>query len=191
MPLSIRLAHADDAAGCLEIYRPAVLTGAISFEITVPDLTEMEARIAGTLAAHPWLVSDDAGGVTGYAYAGPHRSRGAYQWCAEVSVYVREDARRRGLASALYTAVFQCLRHQGYYNAYAGVTLPNPASVAFHESMGFIPVGVYRAIGYKFDRWHDVGWWSLRLGYGDAPPTPPIPLAACRDELAALLGGGA
>jgi len=191
VPRPIRFAGPDDAAGCLEIYGPIVVESPASFEIVVPDRDEMARRIAATTAIHPWLVwvADD-GRVDGYAYAGVHRAREAYQWSTEVSVYVRPQAHRRGIATALYGALLACLRRQGYVNAYAGITLPNPASVAFHESMGFRPVGVYRGIGYKSGRWHDVGWWSLRLAEPAGTPSPPTPFPACRDELAALLAGG-
>ena len=129
----------------------------------------------GVMRTKPWLVWEEDGRVLGYAYASGHRARAAYQWCVEVSVYVHPDARRGGIARRLYTELFERLREQGFYNAYAGITLPNPASVGFHEAMGFRPIGVYPKIGYKFGRWHDVGWWSLRLRDDDEEPAPPKP----------------
>src|SRR5204863_6212038 len=89
--------------------------------------------------------------------------RKAYQWCADVSVYVHAEARNCGVGKALYNALFEMLRRQGYMNAYAGITLPNPSSVRLHESLGFVAVGVFRRIGFKFDRWHDVAWLHLPL----------------------------
>lgn len=183
----IRLATPADAGACVEIYRPSIERSHASFEVTVPGVEDFAARMRDTLDDYPWLVStDEDGAVTGYAYAFRHRSRHAYQWNAEVSAYVDSAAHRRGVGRALYLALFDCLRTQGMVNAYAGVTLPNDPSVAFHESLGFEPVGVYRRIGFKFGEWHDVGWWALRLREDDNP-TPPRWLRSCRDEIVALL----
>jgi L-amino acid N-acyltransferase YncA len=131
-------------------------------------------------------------GVRGYAYAGAHRSRTAYQWSVDVSIYVGDGMQRRGVGRALYTALFGVLRGQGFYNAYAGATLPNPASVGLHEAVGFERVGVYREVGYKFGAWHDVIWWSLPLQPKAAQPAPPIPFAEFRHrpECAAALCAG-
>ena len=104
--------------------------------------------------------------------ASSHRTRAAYQWSVDVSVYVHERARRRGVGRALYGALFGILRQQGFYSAYAGIALPNPASVRLHESMGFQPVGVYRSVGYKLGAWRDVGWWHLALRPAIEPPAP-------------------
>ena len=144
----------------------------------MPDLAEMERRIEEQANRYPWLVFEKDRTVLGYAYASPHRARKAYQWCAEVSVYVHPEAHRCGIGRALYTALFELLRQQGYVNAYAGVTLPNPSSLGLHESLGFVPVGVYRQIGFKFDRWHDVAWLHLRLREDPQPPSDPLLAAA-------------
>jgi len=182
----IRLANPADAPACLAIYRPSVEESVASFELEPPGETEFARRIAATLETCPWLVSVENASISGYAYAGHHRQRHAYQWCAEVSAYVDTNLQGRGVGRGLYSALFECLRFQGFVNAYAGITLPNSASVAFHESMGFEPVGVYHGIGYKFGNWHDVGWWELRLGAVDNP-APPRPLKLCRAEVAALI----
>lgn len=166
--MQIRLATTDDAAAIAAIYAPFVTDSAISFEVDAPDAHEMAARIDHKLPRFPWLVAEDQGVVIGYAYAGPHRERAAYAWSVEVSVYVTETARRRGVARQLYEMLFDLLRRQGFRTAYAGITLPNPASVSFHEAMEFTPVGVYRNVGWKQGRWRDVGWWELPLG-GDGP----------------------
>jgi L-amino acid N-acyltransferase YncA len=160
---SIRLAQESDAPGVCSIYAPIVRDTVISFETVVPNDDTMVARIRDTLTERPWIVCEDEGEIQGYAYAGPHRSRSAYMWSAEVSVYVAESARRLGTARRLYGALFALLQRQGYRNAYAGITLPNDASVGLHESLGFREVGVYRGVGFKFDAWLDVGWWALRL----------------------------
>ena len=111
--------------------------------------------------------------VLGYAYASRHRDRAAYQWSIDVSVYVRADAHRRGIGRALYAALLRIVTAQGFYRAYAGITLPNASSVGLHEAMGFRPVGVYRAVGYKLGAWHDVGWWDLALAAAGPAPPPP------------------
>ena len=137
----------------------------------------MEGRIAATLELAPWLVYEDqAGRVAGYAYGSRHRDRAAYQWSVDVSVYVDEAFRRRGIGRALYTTLFPLLRLQGFHAAHAGITLPNSGSVGLHESLGFVPVGIYRGVGYKLSAWHDVGWWQLGLRDRAPDPAPPRPL---------------
>ncbi len=170
---TIRHAESADAREIAEIYRPAVETTAISFEVEAPDEREMQRRIAKTLAHAPWLVCKRDQDVVGYVYASRHHERAAYGWSVDVSAYVRDDQRRRGIARALYTSLFALLRLQGYYAAHAGITLPNAASVALHETMGFRPVGVYRAVGFKMGAWHDVGWWQLALRDRAGTPAPP------------------
>ncbi len=177
----IRMATVDDAAEIREIYAPHVLDAPTSFEQTPPTDGEVSERIRTTTTAHPWLVCERDGDVVGYAYAGRHRSREAYQWSADVSVYVRDDWQRRGVARGLYESLFAALTVQGYYNLYAGIALPNAASVGFHESMGFESVGVYRNVGYKHGEWRDVGWWSRSLRPHDADPDPPRSVADVRD----------
>lgn len=180
--MTVRLGTAADAPGVCAIYAPFVRDTWVSFEAEVPTEAEMARRIEASAPTHPWLVAEDGAAVVGYAYAGAHRGRTAYQWSAEVSVYVSEAAQRRGLARRLYGALFDVLRLQGVANAYAGIAQPNAASVAFHEALGFEPVGVYRGVGYKLGAWRDVGWWALRLGDG-AAPDPPRPLAEVADAV--------
>jgi L-amino acid N-acyltransferase YncA len=139
----------------------------------------MGRRIEATLANWPWLVCERDRQVLGYAYASRHRERSAYQWSCDVSVYVSASYRRVGIGRALYRSLFELLKLQGFRNAYAGITLPNPASVGLHESLGFKPIGVYQDVGYKLGAWHDVGWWELHLGPGVAP-TPPFDLKQIR-----------
>jgi len=153
----IRIATPADGPALAEIYRPAVVDCPISFELEPPDGEEMARRTMKVLARTPWLVCESDGHVLGYAYGGTHRERAAYQWSVEVSAYVHPDAHRRGIGRALYTSLFAALVVQGYRNAYAGITLPNDASVALHTAVGFTPIGVYRGIGYKQGAWHDVG----------------------------------
>jgi L-amino acid N-acyltransferase YncA len=161
--MEIRLAEPGDAAGILAIYEPIVRETATSFEIEPPSEEEMRRRIASTLERRPWLVCAVDGTVAGYAYATVHRERPAYRWSAETSVYVHPEHRRRGVAHGLYTALLAALRAQGFANALAGITLPNPASVGFHEACGFQRIGVFHAVGYKLGAWHDVAWQELWL----------------------------
>ncbi len=188
----IRLARPGDGEALARIYAPSVTEAATSFETEPPDAAEMERRAASVLAKTPWLVLEEAGAVVAYAYAGPHRDRAAYRWCVEVSAYVAPASRRRGAAGALYASLLALLGLQGFRNAYAGVTLPNPASVALHEAMGFSRVGVYREIGWKLGRWHDVLWLERALAPRSPDPREPLALAAIvgRPEFEAALALG-
>src|SRR5262249_34128687 len=146
----VRVATENDGLEILEIYAPFCENSCpISFEITPPNLNEMRERVRSTLAILPWLVYEHDGKERGYAYASQHKPRAAYIWSADVSVYLNPLARRQGIGTRLYSYLFEILRSQGYYNAYAGVTLPNPASVGLHKSLGFKEVGVYEKVGYK------------------------------------------
>ena len=168
---------ARDAAACTAIYAPSVTHGVTSLEEVAPDAAEFGRRIGEVTARYPWLVAELDGAVAGYAYAGPHRARAAYRWSTDVTVYVSAAHHRRGVGRALYTQLFALLVEQGYYEAGAGITLPNDASVALHESLGFRPIGVYQDIAFKFGAWRDVGWWqkTLRPHVPDTPPAEPSP----------------
>jgi L-amino acid N-acyltransferase YncA len=164
-----------DAAACAAIYTPHVEASATSFEERAPSAEEFAARIERVSATHPWLVAERAGEVIGYAYACAHRERPAYRWATDVSVYVADDQRREGVGRGLYETLFERLRRQRFHIACAGITLPNEASVALHERLGFVPVGVFRRIGWKDGAWRDVGWWQLDLAPGAAePPAEPL-----------------
>jgi phosphinothricin acetyltransferase len=178
----VRLATPDDAEACRAIYAPIVADTVISFETEPPDDAEMARRIARTLQTHPWLVAEADGVVLGYAYASPHRDRSAYRWSVDVTAYVAEAARGRGVGRALYERLIAVLRLQGFRAAFGGITLPNPASVALHEAVGFKPVGVYPHVGYKHGRWRDTGWWGLVLDPDEAEPPEPIAFAALIDS---------
>lgn len=174
--MRVRVAEPErDAARVAEIYRPAVEGNYISFEETAPKANEMAERMRKVLARMPWLVADEeSGGVVGYAYASPHRERAAYRWSVDISVYVDPAWHGRGIGRLLYDELLERLRGQGFVNAYAGVTLPNPASVALHEAIGMTLVGVYRRVGYKLGEWRDVAWFELRLAEPTAnPPAEP------------------
>lgn len=176
---TIRLATGADAAALLAIYAPYVRDTTVSFEYEVPTISEFAGRIDKVRARPlPWLLAERQGRVVGYAYAGPHRERAAYQWAVEVSVYVQAADHGTGVAGQLYAALFGLLRRQGYVNAYAGITLPNGKSEAFHRRCGFELVGTYRRVGYKFGAWRDVRWLVKELQEPPAEPAPPGPVPA-------------
>jgi phosphinothricin acetyltransferase len=133
---------------------------------------------------HAFLVAEDDGTIAGFAYAGVHRERLSYRWTCEVSVYLGAAHRGRGLGRALYETLFTLLEQQGYRMMLAGITMPNPASVALHTSLGFDEVGVYRRIGWKAGNWRDVMWLARRLGAEthepDLPPPPGPPARLAR-----------
>jgi L-amino acid N-acyltransferase YncA len=181
--------HADpelDAAACAAIYAPSVAAGVASLEERAPEPHEIADRIRSVTRTHPWLVAEIGDEVVGYAYGSRHHDRAAYRWSADVTVYIAPAHHRRGVGRALYAELFELLERQGVYEVCAGVTLPNDASVGLHVSLGFMPVGVYRDIAYKFGEWRSVGWWQLSLrprSDGQAPdePTPPTPAGRLQD----------
>jgi phosphinothricin acetyltransferase len=156
----IRPVTASDAARIAEIYAPHVTDTAISFEETPPDADEIARRIE---SAHLWLVHDDDGVVTGYAYGTPWRSRHAYRFTVEVTVYVAAEHQGRGIGRSLYEELLTQLAARGFVTAVAGITLPNEPSVEFHRSLGFTYVGTFPSVGFKFDTWYDTGWMSRLL----------------------------
>jgi phosphinothricin acetyltransferase len=169
----VRTASLADAAACAAIYAPYVTETAVSFETEPPGASEMADRIAAALDTHAWVTLEVDGRVCGYAYGGPFRSRKAYQWSCEVSVYVERGRLRTGAGRALYVALFERLGKRGFRTAVAGMTLPNDASIGLHRAMDFHPVGTYRDIGYKFGAWHDVAWWQRPLATTREPPPEP------------------
>lgn len=170
----IRVASEQDAQAVAAIYAPIVRDTTISFEIEPPTREEMARRIIKTLKTHPWLVAEREGQVIGYAYAGTHRERAAYRWSVDVSAYVAERARRSGVARALYERLIAILKAQGFHSAYAGIALPNDASVGLHQAVGFKPIGVYKDVGFKHGQWRDTGWWHLQLSRDTGAPPEPI-----------------
>jgi phosphinothricin acetyltransferase len=186
--MRIRIATAGDAPAVRDIYAPIVESTVISFELTVPTIDEIADRITDRQPSLPWLVAERDGRVAGYAHAGRFSGRAAYDWSVETSIYLAGSARGQGVGRTLYGALLALLTAQGYHQAMAGVTLPNPASVALHEAMGFTPVGVYRSAGWKFGAWRDVGWWQRSLAPVDGEPRRPTPLDALEaSALAAAL----
>jgi L-amino acid N-acyltransferase YncA len=171
--LLIRAVGLSDAPRLAEIYAPYIEGSVVSFELTAPDAEEMASRIARISTTYPWLVAESDGRVIGYAYACENRSRPAYRWGVEVTIYLDQAARGLGIGRRLYSTLFSILREQGYINAYGIITLPNPASVGIHEALGFVQAGVFRHAGFKNGSWLDVGWYQLTLS--DLPDTPSEP----------------
>jgi phosphinothricin acetyltransferase len=169
----VRDATEADAEACARIYAPYVTDTVVTFETVPPSVAEMEQRISSALRSHAWVVLEDDGRVVGYAYAGPFKSRQAYRWSCEVSVYLEMGRRRTGGGRALYEGLLQRLAGRGFRTVCAGMALPNAASVALHRSLGFEPVGTYRRIGWKHGAWHDVAWVQRALVVGDDPPAEP------------------
>lgn len=161
--MHVRQIVMGDAPAVQAIYAPFVTDSAISFEEVPPDIMEVEKRIAAILPQYPYLVAEENGRVVGYAYASEHRTRAAYRTSIDVTVYVAPDAQRRSVARSLYSHLLPAAASLGYHAAFAGIALPNKASVGLHEAMGFEPVGIYREVGRKFETWHDVGWWQRLL----------------------------
>lgn len=173
--MNIRPADPDrDAAAVAAIYRPAIETTIASFEEPAPDASAMAVRMRDTLQRYPWLVAVDGDTVVGYACAAPHAERAGYRWSVNVSAYVDPAFHGRGIGRQLYDELLPVLRSQRLVNAYAGIALPNPASVALHESIGMRRIGIYERVGFKHGRWIGVAWYGLRLT--DPEGTPPEPI---------------
>ncbi len=164
MSVNIRAANVEDAEIIAAIYKHYVLNTSISFEEAEVTGIEMAGRIADVHAAGlPWLVAEVDGVVAGYAYATKWRVRHAYRFSVETTVYLAPDSAGKGIGTTLYGALLDRLRAGGYHLAIGGIALPNPASVALHEKLGFEKVAQFSEVGFKFDRWTDVGYWQLAL----------------------------
>ncbi len=178
----LRLADpARDAAQVAAIYEPHVTTGLASFEVVPPDAAEMATRLAQSTRWAPWLVAmapagDEGGQVVGYACGARHMDRAGYRWDVNLSVYIAPAWQGRGLGRRLYDALLPILRIQGFLNAYAGITLPNPGSVRLHEAIGMRHLATYQRVGWKHGAWLDVAWLHMPL-LPDLPnpPREPIP----------------
>lgn len=168
----IRLAEKKDAVDIAAIYAPYVVNTPITFETEVPSVAEIESRIAAISLKYPYLVCEIDGVVAGYAYASTFRTRAAYQWDAETSVYIDAKFHRRKIATALYVGLLGLIKAQGFCNAYAVITVPNEQSVGFHEAFDFVSSGVIHNTGYKMDQWHDVLTMEKALTDFKSAPSP-------------------
>ncbi|MCW2575401.1 MAG: Phosphinothricin N-acetyltransferase [Modestobacter sp.] len=173
-PAEIRSADIADAAGIAAVHQPYVTDSVASFETVAPDAAELAQRMTAAPRL-PWLVACRDGAVVGYSYAGRHRGRAAYRWAVDCSVYLAAAEQGAGTGRVLYERLLPELSELGYVAAFAGIALPNPASVGLHTALGFTPVGTYRAVGFTAGRWHDVGWWQLPLQTPPEHPEEPRP----------------
>ncbi len=161
--MSIREVRATDAARIAAIYNHYVRKTVVTFEESPVPESEMARRIAETAASYPWLVWEDGGEVLAYANGSSWKRRSAYRYAAESTIYAAPEAIGRGIGSKLYPALLERMRAQGLHCAIGGIALPNPASIALHEKLGFAPIGRFRQVGFKFGQWVDVGYWELVL----------------------------
>ncbi len=157
----IRLATPADAAAVCDTYNHYVLTTSITFEEEAVGIDEMARRISETVPTLPWFVWEDEGKVAGYAYASKWKSRCAYRYSVETTIYLRHDKRGRGLGRTLYEQLLQSLREKGIHSVIGGIALPNVPSQKLHERLGFKKVAQFEEVGWKFERWIDVGYWEL------------------------------
>lgn len=176
--MKIRVAAPEDAPALLEIYAPYVKDTSVTFEYEVPTWEEFAGRIRNTLENYPYLAAEEDGMIQGYAYASRFKSRPAYDWSVETSIYVRQDTRRRGAGTALYQKLEELLRRQHVCNLCACIAYPNPSSIAFHEKFGYRTVAHFHASGYKRGAWHDMVWMEKELCPHEMPPEPFLPFSA-------------
>lgn len=163
----------QDAASCLKVYEPYVLYTPITFDYKVPELNEFQSKILETIYEYPWLVCLKNNQIEGYAYASRHRYKTAYQWSAESTIYLTESIQGRGIGYILYETLLSMLTIQGFYNVYAGVTVPNKKSELLHSNLGFEEIGIFKNIGFKSGAWHDVKWFQKTLQ--EYIPNPALP----------------
>jgi len=168
---TIRFARIEDAEEILAIYAPYILETAVTFEYAVPTAAAFRARMEGMMHDYPYFVYEEAGEILGYAYAHRQMERAAYDWTAELTVYLKRGAAGRGIGARLYGAVLALLRLQNIRNAYALVVSPNSPSEALHERMGFERVAFFPAMGYKMGAWRDIIWYGKIL-CGEEHPAP-------------------
>ena len=165
----IRSVTGDDAKAICDIYNHYVEHTTVTFEEAPVSVEGMAGRIQEIAGAYPWLVLEEGKRVVGYAYASRWKTRASYRYSVESTIYLAGDVTGRGLGKALYTALLAALRSSPAHCVVAGIALPNPASVALHESLGFRKVAHFNEVGRKFDRWIDVGYWELMLGDAEHP----------------------
>ncbi|HMJ93118.1 MAG TPA: arsinothricin resistance N-acetyltransferase ArsN1 family B [Allosphingosinicella sp.] len=174
--MRIRAATPDDSAAISEIYAPYVSASAVSFEAEPPGPEEIAARMGAVADLYPWLAAEENGAILGYAYGAAFRTRHAYRFTVETTVYLREAAQGRGIGRLLYAPLLELLERQGFTQAIAAIALPNEASVQLHERLGFRHAGTYGQVGFKLGRWWDVGLWQRALAQPAAGPGEPLPL---------------
>ena len=183
--VTLRRAHLEDAEAILEIYAPYIRNTNITFEYEVPSLSEFRDRMAGIMEGYPYLICEIDGIAAGYAYAHRYKERAAYQWSAELSIYLGRDSTGRGLGRRLYGALMELLRLQGVRTVYGCVTLPNAGSEGLHAAMGFRLTGTWHRAGFKCGAWRDVGWFEKTIAPYDPSPAPVRPIGEVPAAVAA------
>lgn len=185
--MDMRFAAVEDAPAILQIYGQYI-ESAITFEYTLPTESEFAQRIADIAAEYPYLVCEEAGRIVGYAYAHRQRDRAAYQWNAELSIYLDSSFTSKGIGKRLYTALIELLRLQGVRTVYGAVTVPNEKSEKLHTSLGFRRIGIDRNTGYKCGAWRDVCWFEKAIAPYDVPPHPVTPIGRLpREQILRIL----
>lgn len=174
--ITIRMATIMDAQRLLEIYAPYVTDTSITFEYTVPTIEEFKKRIENILMKYPYLVAEKENKILGYAYAGCFKSRAAYDWSVETSIYIDKNGRNKGIGKKLYFELEKILKKQNITNVNACITYPNPSSIGFHEHMGYRKVAHFTKCGYKFDKWHDMIWMEKIINDHKVNPLPFVPI---------------
>lgn len=180
--IKIRPATAADARELLEIYAPYVTGTAITFEYEVPSVEEFAGRIENTLKKFPYLVALDGDKIVGYAYVSPFKSRAAYDWAVESSIYIAMDTRGKGVGKKLYLLLEEIMKRQNILNMNACISYPNPGSIAFHERLGYKTIGHFHQCGYKLDTWYDMVWMEKFIGEHQLNPLPILPFSAVKEE---------
>lgn len=182
----VRFAKPDDSAALLKIYDQYIKTP-ITFECALPTEAEFSERIRNISKCYPYLVCEENDRIVGYAYANRHMVREAYQWNAELSVYLDPSFTSRGLGKKFYRILIEILKLQGVKTVYGCMTLPNVKSEALHEKLGFKLIGTYQNAGYKDGKWHDVVWFGKAIAQYDLPPKPIVPINHIREDLLQMI----
>ena len=185
----IRPAQVSDAPKLLEIYAPYVKDTAITFEYDVPSKKEFASRIAHTLERYPYIVAQKDGIIAGYAYAGAFKSRAAYDWSVETSIYVARGIRKCGTGRALYTTLEKILKAMNIKNVNACIAAPEKEdeylsndSILFHERMGYTLAGTFHQCGSKFGRWYNMVWMEKLIASHEENPAPVLPFCAVQEQ---------
>jgi len=185
MAITIREAVLQDLPGILSIYSVYIMETTHTFEYVVPSLDSFRERFESITEQFPWLVCEVDGELAGYAYASAAFKRAAYQWDADLTVYLDCKFHRKGIASALYSCLIDFLKLQGYYNLYAVITADNIPSVNFHRTFGFTDIGIFHKSGYKMGIWLDVLWMEKSIRHYNLEPVPAVPFRNLTPEAAA------
>lgn len=175
--MKIRVAELEDAKKLVEIYRFYVETTDITFEYDVPTVEEFTERMRKTLAKYPYIVAEEGNDILGYAYAGAFKSRKAYDWSVETSIYVKAGGDGHGVGTLLYNELERFLKMQNIINMNACITYPNEKSESFHKKFGYKTVAHFTKCGYKFDKWKDMIWMEKFIGEHKDKPEEIIPFS--------------